>query len=114
VTTESEDARDYRKALGEIIDMGDMGDPYQADAISMLARIVRDLLPPDPRPENWPPTMGQIWQDRHGERWICAGRNGRLTCLARPAGDNAEDIWREHGPLSFVWSFNPREEEAPF
>lgn len=69
------------------------------------------------RPEFWPPQPGQIWQDRNKDRWICVGTPSQtpyLTCLAHMADDSAEEIWRVHGPMSFVTSTDPTEVECPF
>lgn len=69
-------------------------------------------------PPEWPPKPGEIWQDRAGNRWACAATpsstNSYLVCLARPADDSAEEIWRTHGPLRRVYTISPTEEECPF
>lgn len=69
-------------------------------------------------PENWPPQPGQVWQDRNKDRWVCAGTNPSntpyLVCIARQADDSAEEILRQHGPMTLVHSFQPTEEECPF
>jgi len=72
----------------------------------------------DVYPEDWPPKPGQVWQDRDGNRWACAGTpprmNSYMFCLAHPGDDPAEEIWRRFGPLHLVMSISPTEEEAPF
>jgi len=69
------------------------------------------------RPEYWPPEPGQIWQDRNKDRWIGTGTpntTSYLVCLARQADDNAEEIWRLYGPMTFVQSVETTETEVPF
>jgi hypothetical protein len=72
---------------------------------------------PDYRPEYWPPQPGHIWQDRNQDRWIGTATphpTSYLVCLARQADDNAEEIWRLYGPMTFVQLVAPTEEECPF
>lgn len=65
-------------------------------------------------PHNWPPLQGQVWQDRNGKRWICP-KDSYLVCIASIADDNAEEIWRHHGPMRLVHFVTPTaEEEVPF
>lgn len=71
------------------------------------------------RPMYWPPSPGEIWQDRNGERWACCKvpypNVSYLTCLARQADDNAEEIWRLVGPMTRVQFVAPTlDEEPPF
>jgi hypothetical protein len=71
------------------------------------------------RPMYWPPSPGEIWQDRNGERWICSKvpypNVSYLVCLARQADDNAEEIWRLVGPMTRVQFVAPTlGEEPPF
>lgn len=72
---------------------------------------------PAKRPLNWPPSPGEIWQDKGGDRWVCTRATGPgvsyLTCLARMADDSAEEIWRQHGPMSRISFIAPTEEEEP-
>jgi hypothetical protein len=88
------------------------------DELLAYWRTVREkgAPPADWRPEYWPPQPGHIWQDRNGDRWIGAGapRSGYLVCLARMGDDNCEEIWRVHGPMTFVQCISPTEEEVPF
>lgn len=60
----------------------------------------------DARPDEWPPEPGQIWQDRDGVRWVATApynpTRTNLACLARPADDDAEEIWQCFGPMSLV------------
>lgn len=67
-------------------------------------------------PENWPPRLGDIWQDREGRRWVaCRHRDtAYLECLAMQADDSAEEINRLHGPMSLVSRPDAREVECPF
>jgi hypothetical protein len=73
------------------------------------------------RPIGWPPKPGEIWEDRAGDRWICLRHHTNpaagsyLTCVARQADDNAEEIWRLFGPLHHVQFVAPTTgEEPPF
>ena len=72
------------------------------------------------RPMYWPPSPGEIWQDRNGDRWACArvpkspGAH-YLMCLAHQADDSAEEIWRIYGPMQRVQFVAPTlDEEPPF
>jgi hypothetical protein len=64
-------------------------------------------------PENWPPKHGDVWQDRHRDRWSCQS-DGTLACLARKADDSPSEIQVVFGPLILVYRPYPTEEEAPF
>jgi len=71
----------------------------------------------DERPEFWPPQPGHIWQDRDKDRWICTGTTSKtpyLVCVARQGDDSAEEIWRLHGPMTFICATDPTEVECPF
>lgn len=69
-------------------------------------------------PVGWPPSPGEVWEDRGGDRWVCtrtAGKHAYLVCLARMADDSAEEIWRNHGPMTRVALVAPtKDEEPPF
>lgn len=70
-----------------------------------------------PRPAEWPPQAGDVWEDRNGDRWICTRSPGTapyLTCLAQQADDSAEEIWRVHGPMKRHTFIPPNVEEPPF
>jgi hypothetical protein len=75
--------------------------------------------PGTPRmPLGWPPSPGEVWEDRDGNRWVCirtTGKHSYLVCLARTADDSAEEIWRQHGPMTRVQLVAPtKNEEPPF
>lgn len=81
----------------------------------VLGFINRQPQLPDARPIGWPPEAGDIWQDKAGDRWACVrAPHPYLTCLARPADDNAEEIWRVYGPMTRVEFVAPNVEEPPF
>lgn len=71
------------------------------------------------RPPLWPPKIGDVWEGRSGERWICTGVPSRtapyLTSIASGADDTAEEIWRRYGPMTRVTLIPPhKSEECPF
>jgi hypothetical protein len=72
-----------------------------------------------PKPGMWPPMPGSIWQDKNGDRWaairVRRPDTSYLVCLASQAEDNADEIWRRWGPLTFVQFIAPTlAEEPPF
>jgi hypothetical protein len=68
------------------------------------------------KPDNWPPTIGDVWKDRHGHLWICTETgtpHHYLVCITKRADDNADEIWNSHGPLTYYYRVS-RDEEPPF
>lgn len=87
--------------------------------IAELLAWRRNRMIPDvpPKPYNWPPKVGEVWQDRGGDRWICTptgSNNSYLTCLAKRADDGADEIWRLFGPLTLIMTVPVEDEEPPF
>lgn len=82
-------------------------------------RTLRGESTTSKRAPEWPPSPGDIWEDRNGDRWICTrlkpGDTSRyLTCIARQADDSAEEIWRLYGPMKRHTFIPPNVEEPPF
>lgn len=88
------------------------------ELISFYNRAAAEARPAgNARPDRWPPTPGEVWEDRNRDRWICTRIPSGipyLMCIAKQADDSAEEIWRTHGPLTFVEHVNPNAEEPPF
>lgn len=71
----------------------------------------------DQRPAQWPPSPGDVWEDRHGDRWICTRQPDKvpyLVCIAKQGDDPADHIWALHGPLKLHTHLAPNVEEPPF
>lgn len=49
-------------------------------------------------PENWPPQVGDVWQDRHDDCWLFES-SGVLIRLTGGADDTPAEIHRVYGPL---------------
>jgi hypothetical protein len=107
MTTEVDPARAYRI------------EPPTPELLLFWNRTIKGEPTTSKRPVGWPPSPGEVWQDRGGDRWVCARVTGKnvsyLTCLARMADDNAEEIWRQYGPMTRVQFVAPtKDEEPPF
>lgn len=111
-----EHARQFAAFLSREVDPAEV--VKLIDPIDELLAFHRRNHDGDERTIGWPPKPGDIWQDKGGDRWACTrtnGPNSYLTCLARVADDNAEEIWRQHGPMTYVASIPPtKDEEPPF
>lgn len=86
----------------------------QATWVDVVKVVADELGFVQYRPEEWPPKLGSVWQDRDGHRWLCAHDVGYLWRISSPADDTAEEIWDKYGPMAFVMQIDPTEQEIPW
>jgi len=78
---------------------------FSDGSTSLLPRVLRRCDPlPEPRPEGWPPTEGQVWADEKDRAWVAAVSPGGQVELLSPHLDwwTADAAWWQHGPLRLV------------
>lgn len=62
----------------------------------------------------WPPRLGDVWQDKRGDRWLAVPGEQLLHMANRNGAAPYAEIWRLFGPLTIVRRTEAHEEEVPF
>ena len=62
----------------------------------------------------WPPKLGDVWQDKRGSRWLAVPGAQLLHLGQRDGAAPYDEIWRLFGPLALVSRPDIEEKEPPF